>query len=86
VELAAALIGAGVLLGKPRRRYAIALVAFLLTVSAAQSAFFVEGRHRLAMMPALLVLSAAGAAAVARSLRNSRVAARASRAVGNARA
>lgn len=61
--LIALLAIAGVVLGLRRGpRLTIAmLVSFLLAVSAGQAVFFVEGRHRVVLMPLLLVFAVYGA-------------------------
>jgi 4-amino-4-deoxy-L-arabinose transferase-like glycosyltransferase len=69
VELVLAIVGTAALLRTSRHRHALMLVAFLVIVSVVQSMFFVEGRHRLATMPALLPFAAAGMLALAGRLR-----------------
>jgi hypothetical protein len=59
VILFAALWGFGLGLCYRRREFSL-LLLFLLAISAGQSLFFVEGRHRLAVMPVLLVPGAVG--------------------------
>jgi hypothetical protein len=50
---------------KSARATIVLIVASLLLVSASQAVFYVEGRHRLAVEPLLLVLSGAGLARLA---------------------
>ncbi len=56
------------MLAVPRTRTALEqlalIIAFVLAISALQSLFFVEGRHRWAVEPLMLVLSGGGAAAL----------------------
>jgi 4-amino-4-deoxy-L-arabinose transferase-like glycosyltransferase len=59
VILFAALWGFGLGLCYKPREFSL-LFLFLLAISAGQSLFFVEGRHRLAVMPVLLVPGAVG--------------------------
>ena len=86
VEAGFALIGAATLWSTSRRRHVLALLAFLAIVSAVQSVFFVEGRHRLATMPAILVFSAAGVLAIVPRLRTAALADASPRTHGTARA
>ena len=58
--LLAAVWGAVVGLRGIRQRQFVLLLLFLLTVSMGQSLFYVEGRHRLALMPLLLHPAAVG--------------------------
>lgn len=51
--------------GPPSTYTAILMVAFLIALSGLQSLYYVEGRHRWAVEPVLLVLSGGGLAAVA---------------------
>src|SRR5438876_1580419 len=60
LTLVAALWGLARGLSGPARSAAIMVAAFLIIVPLVQSVFFVEGRHRLVVMPVLLALSAAG--------------------------
>ncbi len=53
-------------LREPKQQSAVALVLItLLVVSLTQAVFYVEGRHRLAVEPLLLILSGAGLAGLA---------------------
>jgi 4-amino-4-deoxy-L-arabinose transferase-like glycosyltransferase len=60
LTLVAALWGLARGLVGPARSAVIMVAAFLVIVPLVQSAFFVEGRHRLAVTPALLALGAVG--------------------------
>jgi 4-amino-4-deoxy-L-arabinose transferase-like glycosyltransferase len=50
--------------GPPATQIAVVIAAFLLGLSALQSLYYVEGRHRWAVEPMLIVLSGGGAAAL----------------------
>lgn len=63
-----ALVGIVITL-RQHRRMAILLLGLLLSVSVVQSMFYVEGRHRIAVEPILLVFSAAGLVALMRGWR-----------------
>jgi hypothetical protein len=72
--LALAVLGAWSGLRDVQSRSAVVLiVASLLVVSATQALFYVEGRHRLAIEPLLLILSGGGLALLARTLWRGRV-------------
>jgi hypothetical protein len=67
--LATALLGAWHGLRRPDHSSAVLLIVLVLLVAAAsQSLFYVEGRHRLAVEPLLLVLSAGGLTAPTRAV------------------
>jgi hypothetical protein len=57
----AALWGSIIGLRRGPNHQVIMLLLFLLTISFGQSLFFVEGRHRVALMPIIWVLAGAGA-------------------------
>ena len=63
---AAILLFAAVGAASARRPETLLVVAFLVVSALTQSVFYVEGRHRLAVEPLILVLSALGAASVLR--------------------
>lgn len=60
--------------GAPSARLALLLGAFLFGLSALQSIYFVEARHRWAVEPLLLTLAGGGAATIAELRRRDRVA------------
>jgi 4-amino-4-deoxy-L-arabinose transferase-like glycosyltransferase len=65
VIAALAIAGAAVGLHRGPRAIVVMLVAGLLAVSAGQAVFFVEGRHRLVLMPVLLAFAVYGATRLA---------------------
>lgn len=70
--LLAALWGSLVGLARAGRLYVVTLLLFLLVISLGQSLFFVEGRHRMALIPVVLLLAAAGALDLFRRARHER--------------
>lgn len=70
--LLAALWGSLVGFARAGRLYVLTLLLFLLAISLGQSLFFVEGRHRMALMPVVLLLAATGALDLFRRARHGR--------------